>query len=65
MSGKDSAAKCSVHGKRHKWAFVKNVWQHQITLRSARSTKRGVYRCDCGEARVGQPCITRAEEATP
>jgi len=61
MSGKDKAAKCSVHGKRHKWAFVKNIWEHHIGPRVSRSNKRGVYRCECGEARIGQPVITRED----
>jgi hypothetical protein len=40
-------------GKRHKWVFVKNVTTKTQTLRSISITRRGVYRCACGERKYG------------
>lgn len=40
-------------GPRHTWAWVKNVANAQIGGRSARFTLRGLYRCTCGQQKVG------------
>lgn len=40
-------------GKRHKWEFVRN---RVVTYKNARSTvlsMRGLYRCACGETKLG------------
>ena len=57
----DKIAKCKLF-PRHQWGWVKNVWLHHVTTRSARASKRGVYRCDCGEAKFGQPNLATNQE---
>ena len=49
---------CTV-GKRHKWAFVKNTVTRSETLRSVSLTTRGVYKCECGAKKYGQPGVDR------
>ncbi|WP_176461557.1 hypothetical protein [Pseudomonas aeruginosa] len=35
-------------GKRHSWTFVRNVVTSHLSGRVGRITKRGLYRCECG-----------------
>jgi hypothetical protein len=42
-------------GKRHSWAFVKNVTTTHSTGTGFRLTKRGKYGCECGETKLGEP----------
>ncbi|MCY1356893.1 hypothetical protein D9M69_433590 [compost metagenome] len=41
-------------GKRHKWSFVKNVIKQVGSARSFHISKRGFYRCECGETKYGE-----------
>ena len=47
---------CTV-GKRHKWAFVKNQIHTTYMGNSARIRKIGVYKCECGQRKIGQADI--------
>jgi hypothetical protein len=40
-------------GKRHKWAFVNNVITQRLTGCTVHLSKRGVYRCECGQRKDG------------
>lgn len=44
-------------GKRHKWAFVNNVTTASSTGTGFRLTRRGKYRCECGEIKLGQSAV--------
>lgn len=42
-------------GKRHSWAFVKNRIITTRGVRTASISQRGVYRCECGAVKLGEP----------
>lgn len=42
-------------GKRHKWAFVRNVITQYQNGRTVRISERGAYRCECGAFKYGEP----------
>lgn len=44
-------------GPRHSWTFVKNTVGVQRNLEGTqvRISKRGIYRCACGETKIGAP----------
>lgn len=42
-------------GKRHKWVHTHNISTVHQTLRTTRFSLRGVYRCACGEKKIGAP----------
>jgi len=44
--------KCT-NGTRHKWTFVKNVTIRQESLSTIQLSKRGFYKCACGEGKIG------------
>lgn len=53
-------------GKRHKWAFIKNVITTTHGIRTASISSRGLYRCACGARKHGEPDINfRQEGAAP
>lgn len=41
-------------GKRHKWAFVKNITVMTKNGNTARISQRGAYRCECGATKNGE-----------
>lgn len=43
---------CS-NGARHKWEFVRNVTIKRQTLRTIELSNRGLYKCACGETKIG------------
>lgn len=47
------------NGPRHSWTWVKNFNRTRITHTargsSAQISLKGLYRCACGETRIGQP----------
>lgn len=45
---------CSL-GKRHSWAFRHNIVTSYQNGRSVRISKRGLYRCECGAEKLGNP----------
>ena len=42
-------------GKRHSWAFVKNVITKHQNGRTVHISERGAYRCECGARKLGEP----------
>lgn len=42
-------------GPRHEWAWLKNVMDLYVGPRYAGLTLRGLYRCECGARKLGQP----------
>ena len=46
-------AKCAKFVK-HKWAWVRNFYDYRIGPRTGSAKLRGLYRCECGEGRIGQ-----------
>lgn len=42
-------------GNRHKWEFAHNRITHSGGPRTIRISMRGVYRCACGETKLGAP----------
>ncbi len=42
-------------GARHKWEFVKNLITQSGGPNVIRISKRGIYRCSCGETKIGVP----------
>lgn len=55
---------CTI-GKRHKWAFVKNVIMSTNGIRHATISERGIYRCECGVRKYGQPIHSSQQEPRP
>ena len=47
---------CTI-GKRHKWSFVKNQVRTVYSGNFARIRKVGIYSCECGQRKIGQPDI--------
>jgi len=47
---------CTI-GKRHKWKFAKNQIRTTYMGSSARISKVGIYKCECGERKVGSADI--------
>lgn len=45
---------CSI-GKRHKWTHIKNVILQSGSMRIISLSKRGLYRCECGQTKYGEP----------
>lgn len=49
---------CSITNGKHKWTFVKNVSKATMTFGPKGShgtlSVRGLYRCECGETRIGK-----------
>lgn len=43
---------CTV-GARHKWQFVKNTTSTNVGGRSIGFSLRGIYRCECGQKKLG------------
>lgn len=43
---------CTI-GKRHKWVFVKKQIRTTYMGSSARISKVGIYRCECGQRKAG------------
>jgi hypothetical protein len=54
--------KCT-NGTRHKWQFVKNVIIREETRTSVTLSKRGSYKCECGERKIG--AYRMEQEPTP
>lgn len=50
-----SAIKPCTLGKRHKWAFVKNVVTQYQQGSTVRISQRGKYQCECGARKLGEP----------
>lgn len=48
---------CTI-GKRHKWTFVNNQTVTSGTLTTIRLSLKGLYRCECGEKKFGEPEVT-------
>lgn len=44
-------------GKRHKWLFQRNRIIETYGPGYANISKRGVYRCACGEKKLGEPSL--------
>ncbi|MCY1294169.1 hypothetical protein D9M68_357300 [compost metagenome] len=44
-------------GKRHSWTFVRNVITSYQKGRIGRVTECGLYRCECGAAKYGEPAF--------
>lgn len=46
-------------GKRHKWEFVKSVTSRKVRVSAqgtaVRLSLRGLYQCQCGEKKLGDP----------
>lgn len=42
------------HGARHKWQFVKNTTNAQAGGRGISISLRGIYRCECGQKKLGE-----------
>lgn len=42
-------------GKRHRWAFRHDVITTYMNGRIGRVSKRGLYRCECGAEKLGNP----------
>lgn len=47
--------KACTSGKRHKWNFVRNRITQSGGPTTIRISKRGIYRCDCGAQKLGEP----------
>ncbi|QHJ83376.1 MAG: hypothetical protein [Bacteriophage sp.] len=45
--------KCTI-GKRHKWDFVKNVNLETRTFTSIHFSRKGLYKCACGETKYAE-----------
>ncbi len=45
---------CSL-GPRHKWQLIRNQIVQSGGPTTVRISKRGIYRCDCGETKQGEP----------
>lgn len=45
---------CSL-AKRHSWEFVRNRITKYINGRTVHLSQRGVYRCECGAKKLGDP----------
>ena len=41
-------------GKRHRWQFVKNVVITRLNGRFGVISRRGLYRCECGQTKYGE-----------
>lgn len=41
------------NGKRHSWRFSHNVVKTKLSGHTATVSKRGFYRCACGETKYG------------
>lgn len=39
--------------KRHKWTFIRNVTCSYQNGRTVQISRKGVYRCGCGESKYG------------
>lgn len=48
-----AAKVCTVTGKRHKWAFVRNVSITRMSGNCGSSRLSGLYKCECGERKHG------------
>lgn len=46
--------KCTL-APRHQWTWTKNVTNGQVGGRGINLSLRGIYRCKCGEQKVGTP----------
>lgn len=44
-------------GKRHKWVFALNRIVQSGGPSTIRISKRGVYRCECGAQKFGEPAV--------
>lgn len=45
-------------GKRHAWKFVGVVQTTRYGVRTATISRRGKYRCECGEEKYGNVPVT-------
>lgn len=45
---------CSL-GPRHKWQLIRNQIVQSGGPITVRISKRGIYRCNCGETKQGEP----------
>lgn len=52
-------------GKRHRWQFLKNVISSTVGHGWARVSKKGLYRCDCGEGKYGPVGHETSEQVRP
>lgn len=46
--------KSCTQGARHKWQFVKNTTNAQAGGRGIGFAVRGIYRCECGQKKLGE-----------
>lgn len=49
-------------GKRHSWAFMKNVVTAAMAGGGVRISKLGKYRCECGETKLGESMVPYEQE---
>lgn len=56
------AVKCTI-GKRHKWAWVKDKVVTSGGPSQYRISQRGIYRCECGARKYGEPKLEMSEVA--
>lgn len=47
---------CTV-GNRHKWVFLANRMVRREGLYTASLSKKGVYKCECGAKKYGEPSL--------
>jgi hypothetical protein len=59
MENTMSAKNPCTNGPRHKWDWVKDVTNVKVSITSTATRKtfsrRGVFKCECGATREGQP----------
>lgn len=51
---------CTI-GKRHKWTWLKNATVTSGGHSQYRISQRGIYRCECGLRKYGEPKIDMRE----
>jgi hypothetical protein len=51
----------NARNQRHSWAFVRNVVTSHLSGRVGRITQRGLYRCECGAAKYGEPDLNQEQ----
>ena len=53
---------CTISSK-HKWTFVRNKLFETRTLRTRSFQTKGIYKCACGENKVGAPGFEQEQPA--